>query len=51
MEHKPTEKKLSKRVQKRLDKIIADTTKTDLEKQLARDSILETMEDIAGRKR
>jgi len=45
------EKKLSKRVQKRLDKIDADKNKTDLEKQLARDELLGSMEEIEVKKR
>jgi len=45
------EKKLSKRVQKRLDKIDADKNRTDLEKQLARDELLGSMEEIEVKKR
>ena len=47
----PKERRLSKRAQKRLDKLMADKTKSDLEKQLLRDEMLGAIEQIAGDKK
>ena len=50
-EQQPEKKRLSRRAQKRLDKLMADKTKSDLEKQLLRDEMLGAIEQIAGNKR